>query len=59
MDIVQDTICGIRMFTLCDPFLDWNAVQNILLWIPKGNAEILTPVIIRPKPLCTASRRRR
>jgi hypothetical protein len=32
MGIVQDTLCGIRKFTLRDSFLDWNQVQNILLW---------------------------
>ncbi|VDC07033.1 unnamed protein product [Peniophora sp. CBMAI 1063] len=53
MGIVQDTLCGIRKFTLRDCFLDWNAVQNILLWLPEWNGEIPTPAIIRPKPLWT------
>jgi DNA-directed RNA polymerase II subunit RPB1 len=35
MGIVQDTLCGIRKFTLRDCFLDWNQVQNILLWVPE------------------------
>ena len=49
MGIVQDTLCGIRKFTLRDCFLDWNAVQNILLWVPEWNGEIPTPAIIKPQ----------
>lgn len=53
MGIVQDTLCGIRKFTLRDTFLDWNAVQNILLWVPEWDGSIPTPAIIKPKPLWT------
>ncbi|KAL0945704.1 hypothetical protein HGRIS_014853 [Hohenbuehelia grisea] len=53
MGIVQDTLCGVRKMTLRDTFLDWNAVQNILLWVPDWDGLIPTPAIIKPKPLWT------
>ncbi|PPQ63539.1 hypothetical protein CVT24_004769 [Panaeolus cyanescens] len=53
MGIVQDTLCGIRKFTLRDTFLDWNQVQNILLWVPEWDGSIPTPAILKPKPLWT------
>ncbi|TFK71732.1 beta and beta-prime subunits of DNA dependent RNA-polymerase [Pluteus cervinus] len=53
MGIVQDTLCGIRKFTLRDTFLDWNAVQNILLWVPDWDGAVPIPAIIKPKPLWT------
>jgi DNA-directed RNA polymerase II subunit RPB1 len=50
---VQDTLCGIRKFTLQlgDTFLDWNQVQNILLWVPGWDGSVSIPAIIKPKPL--------
>ena len=51
MGIVQDTLCGIRKFTLRDTFLDWNQVQNILLWVPDWDGTVPIPAIIKPKPL--------
>ncbi len=53
MGIVQDTLCGIRKFTLRDTFLDWNAVQNILLWVPEWDGLVPIPSILKPKPLWT------
>jgi DNA-directed RNA polymerase II subunit RPB1 len=53
MGIVQDTLCGIHKFTLRDCFLDWNQVQNILLWVPEWDGSIPTPAIMKPKPLWT------
>jgi DNA-directed RNA polymerase II subunit RPB1 len=53
MGIVQDTLCGIRKFTLRDCFLEWNHVQNILLWLPEWDGSIPIPAIIKPKPLWT------
>ncbi|KAI0757559.1 beta and beta-prime subunits of DNA dependent RNA-polymerase [Daedaleopsis nitida] len=53
MGIVQDTLCGIRKFTLRDCFLDWSQVQNILLWVPDWDGTVPTPAIIKPKPLWT------
>lgn len=53
MGIVQDTLCGIRKFTLRDTFLDWNHVQNILLWVPEWDGIVPTPTILKPKPLWT------
>lgn len=53
MGIVQDTLCGIRKFTLRDSFLDWTQVQNILLWVPDWDGSIPTPAIVKPKPLWT------
>jgi len=53
MGIVQDTLCGIRKFTLRDTFLDWNQVQNILLWVPEWDGAVPIPAILKPKPLWT------
>ena len=53
MGIVQDTLCGIRKFTLRDCFLEWTQVQNILLWVPEWDGSIPTPAILKPKPLWT------
>ncbi|KAJ2926883.1 hypothetical protein H1R20_g10219, partial [Candolleomyces eurysporus] len=53
MGIVQDTLCGIRKFTLRDTFLDWNAVQNILLWVPQWDGVVPIPAILKPKALWT------
>ncbi|KAG8880570.1 DNA-directed RNA polymerase II subunit rpb1 [Tulasnella sp. 332] len=53
MGIVQDTLCGIRKLTLRDTFLDWNTVQNVLLWVSEWDGVIPTPTILRPKPLWT------
>ncbi|KAG6853308.1 DNA-directed RNA polymerase II subunit rpb1 [Blastosporella zonata] len=53
MGIVQDTLCGIRKFTLRDTFLDWNAVQNILLWVPDWDGTVPIPAIVKPKPMWT------
>lgn len=53
MGIVQDTLCGIRKFTLRDTFIDWVQVQNILLWLPDWDGVVPTPTIIKPKPLWT------
>ncbi|TFK57734.1 beta and beta-prime subunits of DNA dependent RNA-polymerase [Heliocybe sulcata] len=53
MGIVQDTLCGIRKFTLRDTFLDWTHVQNILLWVPDWDGTVPTPAILKPKPLWT------
>jgi DNA-directed RNA polymerase II subunit RPB1 len=53
MGIVQDTLCGIRKFTLRDNFCDWKQVQNILLWLPGWDGTIPQPAIFKPKPLWT------
>ncbi|KAJ7836355.1 DNA-directed RNA polymerase II, subunit 1 [Mycena olivaceomarginata] len=53
MGIVQDTLCGVRKFTLRDTFLDWNQVQNILLWVPEWDGTVPIPAIVKPKPLWT------
>ena len=34
MGIVQDTLCGIRKLSLRDCLLDFEQVQNVLLWVP-------------------------
>ncbi|KAI6107391.1 DNA-directed RNA polymerase II, subunit 1 [Pisolithus croceorrhizus] len=38
-------VMGIVQDTLCDTFLDWNQVQNVLLWVPDWDGH--------PKPLWT------
>ncbi|KAG6371770.1 hypothetical protein JVT61DRAFT_9125 [Boletus reticuloceps] len=53
MGIVQDMLCNICKFTLPDTFLDWNHIQNILLWLPDLDGNVPTPAIIKPKPLWT------
>ncbi|ORY35600.1 putative DNA-directed RNA polymerase II largest subunit [Naematelia encephala] len=53
MGIVQDTLCGVRKFTLRDNFCDWKIVQNILLWLPGWDGEVPQPAILKPKPLWT------
>ncbi|CEH14257.1 beta and beta-prime subunits of dna dependent rna-polymerase [Ceraceosorus bombacis] len=50
MGIVQDTLCGIRKFTLRDCLLDYDAVQNLLLWVPEWDGTVPMPCIIKPKP---------
>jgi DNA-directed RNA polymerase II subunit RPB1 len=51
MGIVQDILCSIRKSMLQDTFLDWNQVQNILLWVPGWGGDVPIPAIIKPKPL--------
>jgi DNA-directed RNA polymerase II subunit RPB1 len=51
MGIVQDTLCGIRKFTLRDCFLDWHQVQNILLWVTDWDGIVPQPAIIKPKAM--------
>ncbi|WVO13428.1 hypothetical protein L204_101043 [Cryptococcus depauperatus] len=53
MGIVQDTLCGIRKFTLRDNLLDWLQVQHILLWLPEWDGTIPPPAIFKPKPMWT------
>ncbi|KAF7331297.1 DNA-directed RNA polymerase subunit [Mycena kentingensis (nom. inval.)] len=40
---------AVRKVTLRDTFLDWNQVQNILLWVQ--DCSVPTPAIVKPKPL--------
>ncbi|GAA6057289.1 hypothetical protein JCM3770_001700 [Rhodotorula araucariae] len=53
MGIVQDTLCGIRKFTLRDCFMDEDFIQNILLWVPDWDGVVPPPAIMKPKPLWT------
>ena len=53
MGIVQDTLCGVRKFTLRDCFMDADFVQNILLWVPNWDGIVPPPTIIKPKALWT------
>jgi DNA-directed RNA polymerase II subunit RPB1 len=53
MGIVQDTLCGVRKFTLRDCFMDAEFVQNILLWVPNWDGVVPPPAIIKPKALWT------
>jgi DNA-directed RNA polymerase II subunit RPB1 len=45
MGIVQDTLCGIRKFTLRDNLCDWRQVQNILLWVEDWDGTVPPPCI--------------
>ena len=51
--IVQDTLCGVRKFTLRDCFMDRDFIQNILLWVPDWDGIIPPPAILKPKQLWT------
>ncbi|KAJ7844813.1 RNA polymerase II largest subunit [Mycena leptocephala] len=53
LGLVQDSLFGVYKFTLRDTFLDWNQVQNILLWVPEWNGVVPMPAIVIPKPLWT------
>ncbi|KAH8921889.1 beta and beta-prime subunits of DNA dependent RNA-polymerase [Atractiella rhizophila] len=53
MGIIQDTLLGIRKFTLRDCFMDREFVQNILLWVPDWDGVVPPPTILKPKPLWT------
>ena len=53
MGIVQDTLCGIRKFTLRGCFMDRDFVQNILLWVPGWDGVVPPPTVLKPKPLWT------
>ncbi|PLW18081.1 hypothetical protein PCANC_01801 [Puccinia coronata f. sp. avenae] len=53
MGIVQDTLCGVRKFTLRDCFMDREFIQNILLWVPGWDGVVPPPAILKPKPLWT------
>ena len=53
MGIVQDTLCGVRKFTLRDCFMEWDFIQNILLWVPEWDGIVPHPAILKPKPLWT------
>jgi DNA-directed RNA polymerase II subunit RPB1 len=48
MGIVQDILCSICKSMLQDTFLDWNQVQNILLWVPGWDGDVAIPAIIKP-----------
>ncbi|PWN50403.1 putative RPO21-DNA-directed RNA polymerase II, 215 kd subunit [Violaceomyces palustris] len=50
MGIVQDTLCGIRKFTLRDCLMDYEQVQNILLWVSDWDGIVPMPCILKPKP---------
>eukprot|EP00122_Pirum_gemmata_P008871 Pgem_evm1s8190 len=51
MGIVQDTLTGIRKFTLRDCFVDYENTMNLLLSVPSWNGKIPAPCILKPKPL--------
>ncbi|KAL7317088.1 DNA-directed RNA polymerase II core subunit rpo21 [Mucor circinelloides] len=53
MGIVQDTLCGIRKFTLRDCFLTKDLVMNIVMWVPSWDGYIPPPAILKPKPMWT------
>ncbi|KAK7024728.1 hypothetical protein R3P38DRAFT_3356041 [Favolaschia claudopus] len=53
MGLTEDTLVGVRRFTLRDMFLDWAHVQNILLCISDWDGRVPMPAIVKPKPLWT------
>jgi DNA-directed RNA polymerase II subunit RPB1 len=53
MGIVQDTLCGIRMMTKRDCFIDQSTIMNLLMWIGNWDGVVPEPAIIFPKKLWT------
>ena len=53
MGIVQDTLIGIKLFTLRDNFLEEDQVMNLLMWVNDFNGKIPKPAIYKPKCLWT------
>lgn len=53
MGIVQDTLCGIRMMTKRDCFIDQGTVMNLLMWVGNWNGVVPQPAILFPKKLWT------
>ncbi|KAJ3327245.1 DNA-directed RNA polymerase II subunit rpb1, partial [Gonapodya sp. JEL0774] len=53
MGIVQDTLCGIRKFTVRDNFLTKDLVMNILMWVDDWDGVVPPPAILKPVPLWT------
>ncbi|KAJ3031117.1 DNA-directed RNA polymerase II subunit rpb1 [Rhizophlyctis rosea] len=53
MGIVQDTLCGITLFTQRDTFIRRDMVMNILYWVPNWDGQIPEPAILKPIPLWT------
>ncbi|KAI8338189.1 hypothetical protein BC941DRAFT_424817 [Chlamydoabsidia padenii] len=53
MGIVQDTLAGIRKFTLRDTFMTKDLVMNIVMWVPDWDGFIPPPAILKPKPMWT------
>ncbi|KAI9598262.1 hypothetical protein BDF19DRAFT_493732 [Syncephalis fuscata] len=51
MGIVQDTLCGVNLFTRRDTFLNQSETMNILMWSPNWDGRIPVPAILKPKPL--------
>lgn len=50
MGIVQDTLCGVRKFTVRDMLMDFEQVQQVLLQVADWNGEMPMPCILRPQP---------
>ena len=53
MGIVQDTLCGVRIMTKRDTFLDKQMVMQVLMWFPQWDGRIPTPAIVKPRELWT------
>ena len=53
MGIVQDTLCGIRMMTKRDCFIDQTTVMNLLMWVGNWDGKVPEPAILFPKKLWT------
>ena len=53
MGIVQDTLCGIRKFTVRDCFINRRLMMNLCMWIPGWDGTIPPPAIFAPVELWT------
>ncbi|PVU89228.1 hypothetical protein BB561_005480 [Smittium simulii] len=51
MGIVQDTLCGINIFTKRDTLLEKDFVMNLLMIVPNWDGVVPTPCILKPKAL--------
>ena len=48
MGIVQDTMAGIYMMTRRDVMVDYEAMMNILMWVPDWDGSVPPPAILKP-----------
>ena len=53
MGIVQDTLCGIRKFTLRDCFINRRQMMNLCMWVPNWDGTLPLPAIFAPVELWT------
>lgn len=53
MGIVQDTLCGARLMTKRDTFIEKDVMMNIVMNIQEWDGSLPLPAIMKPRPLWT------